>query len=111
MSATEAVKEISAGDRDALLQFAKTSKKPVVELRAPNGAFILGTLERLSGRADATACEVRKDGTLEPLWGGYTEVYWDDQQTEYEDDQRLWVDESGDVWKESELIAVPVSED
>jgi hypothetical protein len=44
---------------------------------SPNGSRIIGTLERLTARANAT--EFSETG--EPDYEGGTEVFWDDQET------------------------------
>lgn len=50
---------------------------------APNGSAILGTLEKLSGRAEVTQGGYTKnpDGTLEFEYQGGTEIFYDDQET------------------------------
>ncbi len=50
---------------------------------APNGSPILGTLEKLSGRAEITpgSYEKKPDGTLNYDHQGGTEIFYDDQET------------------------------
>jgi hypothetical protein len=46
------------------------------------GELAIGTVERLSGRAEFTP--LRSDGTTE--YSGWTEVWWDEQRTAHQDD-------------------------
>jgi hypothetical protein len=48
-----------------------------MRFKAPNGSPIIGTLERISGRADAE----HYSETGDPEYDGGTEVFWDDQET------------------------------
>lgn len=50
-------------------------------LLAPDGSEILGTLERLSGRAEISNFHRNADGSLDWDWGGGTEIFYDDQET------------------------------
>ena len=51
--------------------------------RAPNGKLIIGTLERLSGRANIVEGSFTRNenGTLTFEYEGYTEVFWEEQRT------------------------------
>lgn len=58
---------------------------------APNGSPILGTLEKLSGRAEITDGSYKKnpDGTLDFDYQGGTEMFYDDQETVLTDDPAI----------------------
>ena len=73
---------------------------------APTGSPILGTLERLSGRAEIVMDSYRReaDGRIESDFGGGSEIFYDDQRTEQRDGEDLFLDEDGREWKESELV-------
>jgi len=51
--------------------------------RAPNGKLIVGTLERLVGRANTVVGSFERDenGKLTFEYEGYTEVFWEEQRT------------------------------
>ncbi len=55
---------------------------------APNGSPILGTLERLSGRAEVSEDSWTKnqDGTVDFEYQGGTEIFYDDQETRQTND-------------------------
>jgi hypothetical protein len=85
-----------------------------VLLRAPmdgtfrEGARIIGTMEYVPGQAGATRFVVEENGDLTPEYKGCTEMDWDSQVTEQERGETLYVDEHGDIWRESELTLEPV---
>lgn len=70
------------------------------QLVSPNGTRVIGTLEHLTARANVNSWEVQEDGTLEPVWEGSTEVFWDGQMTVTRKvankDVTIVLDESGD---------------
>ncbi|MEX0684040.1 MAG: hypothetical protein WD472_11390 [Dehalococcoidia bacterium] len=66
---------------------------------SPNGTAIIGTLERLSGRAEAEEYEANG----EPCYSGSTEIFYDDQETVWLKGSRVYLDESGQEWLFSEL--------
>lgn len=72
---------------------------------APNGSQIIGTLERLAGRAEITADSFKRaaGGTIEHEWEGGTEIFYDDQRTVQRDGEDVYLAEDGTDWKESEL--------
>lgn len=73
---------------------------------APNGSQILGTLERLSGRAEVTANSYSKGEGGELLfdYDGGTEIFYDDQVTaEDERGKRLFLAEDGTEWPEDQI--------
>ena len=47
------------------------------------GELAIGTVERLSGRAEFTP--VQEDGTTE--YSGWTEIWWDEQKTVHQDNE------------------------
>lgn len=72
---------------------------------SPTGSQILGTLERLSGRAEIIADSYRGDPKtgVDFDWEGGTEIFYDDQETVTRDGQRVFLDEAGDSWAEDQL--------
>lgn len=78
------------------------------------GTLIEGTLESVPGTAqiDPDSFTRNEDGSLDFEYGGYTEIWWDDQETIYDKNgQALFVDEHGDTWPANEVILVPHKED
>jgi hypothetical protein len=75
-------------------------------LTAPDGTLILGTLERLSGRAEISGATRNPDGKYELDYSGGTEIFYDDQVTEMRDGQRVFLDEAGEEYLENELVLV-----
>jgi len=73
---------------------------------APNGSVILGTLERLSGRAEICqdSFTLTGKGTVDFEWEGGTEIFYDDQETVKLEGERLFLADDGTEWKESEII-------
>ena len=74
---------------------------------APNGSPIQGTLEQFQGRAEI----VDDSYTLDPVtglefeYGGYTEVFWDDQESVLDaNGERLFLASDGTAWPESKLV-------
>lgn len=79
-----------------------------MHLFAPNGSQIVGTLERITGRANATSYSE----TGEPEYDGETEVWWDEQETATNAaGQTIYVDEDGYQWTFDELTAAPEEDD
>ncbi|MGJ4953104.1 hypothetical protein [Bradyrhizobium sp. HKCCYLS20291] len=70
------------------------------EYVSPTGSPILGTLEKLTGRAEIMGIE--EDGT--PLYQGGTEIFYDDQVTARTDDGKMiFLDENGAEWTFDQL--------
>jgi hypothetical protein len=67
---------------------------------APNGARIVGTLERLSGVARIEGW----DEHGEPIYSGDTDIWWDEQRTEIRADEFVYVDAYGEEWLQSQLV-------
>jgi len=65
--------------------------------RAPNGKLIVGTFEKLFGRADIVAGSFTRDenGTLTFEYEGYTEVFWEEQRTARSNGRPIFLDEEG----------------
>jgi hypothetical protein len=78
------------------------------DLESPKGVRIIGTLDLVPGCAliqEGTAQNTGK-GRFDFEYEGETKVYWDDQKTQRRRGERLFVDENGDVWRESRLRLV-----
>lgn len=78
----------------------------MAKLFAPNGAEIIGTSETISGTARFINSNITQnaDGTYEFEWSGGTDIDWDSQTTDEDRGERLFVDDSGETWRESELV-------
>lgn len=76
---------------------------------SPTGSEIIGTLERLIGRAEISG--IQDDGT--PKYAGETEVFWDDQTSVLRDGKRVFLDEDGAEWTFDQLkpVAEPEPEE
>lgn len=74
---------------------------------SPTGAEILGTLERLTGRAEISGIE----DNGEPVYSGETEIFYDDQVTETKDGKMIFLDENGAEWTFDQLIPADEFED
>lgn len=81
-----------------------------VRLKTPQGQYIIGTLEQLQGCAFASTFEVLPDGSLSPEHEYETEIWWEAQETVKEDGVRICVDRDLGLWRETELIRVPVED-
>lgn len=81
-----------------------------VRLISPQGTPIRGTLEELSAVASAATWSVDRNGELEPLYDGETEVFWDSQMTVRRDDTLVVVDRYGQEYLASECTRVPVDD-
>ncbi|WP_396604853.1 hypothetical protein ACFLEY_22285 [Bradyrhizobium sp. YCK136] len=77
------------------------------EYVSPTGSPILGTLERLTGRAEITGIE--DDG--EPVYQGGTEIFYDDQVTATQDGKMIFLDENGAEWTFDQLTPADDSEE
>lgn len=82
----------------------------MARLFSPTDYEIVGTLEKLSGRANINEVLGKNpDGTYNLDYEGYTEVFWDDQKTvkrlneDTDKIERIFLDEMGDEWFESQL--------
>lgn len=73
------------------------------EYVSPNGDQILGTLEKLTGRAEITGIE--DDGT--PVYSGGTEIFYDDQVTVMRDGRMVFLCTEGDEWTFDQLKLAP----
>jgi hypothetical protein len=86
----------------------KPDQRRMVLLSA-EGTRIIGTLERLSGRAeivlDSFQANPRGGFTFE--YEGTTEVFWDGQETEVWDGERVFLDGEGNEFTENTLRLVP----
>ena len=78
-------------------------------LISPEGTRIIGTLERLTGRAEIVLDSFRANpqGGFTFEYEGTTEVFWDGQETEVRDDERVFLDEDGSEFTENTLRLVP----
>lgn len=79
------------------------------ELVAPNGVRIAGSLEHLTGTAQLAYLR-RPDREVEFDYSGETEVHWNDQEAIKlggREGEVLFVDEDGDTWRASQLVAAP----
>lgn len=70
---------------------------------SPKGSPIIGTLEKLLGRAEISNID---PATGTPEYSGSTEVFWDDQETVYRDDKIVYLDEAGEEWTFDQLTRV-----
>lgn len=73
---------------------------------APNGSEIVGTLERLSGRAEIApgSFSARDGGGVDFEWEGGTEIFYDDQETvTVENRWRMFLAEDGGEWPENQI--------
>lgn len=78
------------------------------EYVSPTGSPILGTLERLTGRAEISG--IADDGT--PQFMDETEVFWDDQRTAKTDDGKvIFLDANGAEWTFDQLTPADDSEE
>ena len=90
----------------------KTQTKPDqrrMALISPEGTRIIGTLERLSGRAEIVPDSFRANpqGGFTFEYEGTTEVFWDGQETEVRDGERVFLDEEGNEFTENTLRLIP----
>jgi len=78
-------------------------------LLSPEGTRIIGTLEKLSGRAEIVLDSFRANpqGGFTFEYEGTTEVFWDGQETEVWDGERVFLDEQGNEFTENTLRLVP----
>ena len=74
--------------------------------RALTGKLIIGTLERLSGRANTVEGSFTRNenGTLTFEYEGYTEVFWEEQRTARSNGRPIFLDEEGFQWEETQLL-------
>lgn len=68
---------------------------------SPNGSPIIGTLERLSGRAEISDIDPT---TGEPEYSGSTAIFYDDQETVRRDGKIVFLDDGGDEWTFDQLV-------
>jgi hypothetical protein len=74
--------------------------------KAPNGRSIVGTLERLAGRANTVDGSFERDenGKLAFEYEGCTEIFWDEQKTVRKHGAPVFLDEDGFQWEETEIL-------
>ena len=74
--------------------------------RAPTGKLIVGTFEKLFGRADIVEGSFTRNenGTLTFEYEGYTEVFWEEQRTVHRNGRPIFLDEEGFQWEETQLL-------
>ena len=74
--------------------------------RAPNGKLIVGTLEKLAGRANTVGGSFERDenGKLTFEYEGYTEVFWEEQKSVHKHGAPVFLDEDGFQWEETEIL-------
>lgn len=75
---------------------------------SPNGSPIIGTLERLSGRAEISGIDPT---TGEPEYSGGTAIFYDDQETVQRDGKIVFLDNGGDEWTFDQLALVDEAEE
>ena len=77
----------------------------MAKLFGPTGVAIRGTLDQVPGCAllDPESARRNDTGALEFEYEGETTIFWNDQTTQRRDGERLFVDESDNVWRESQL--------
>lgn len=94
------------GDQMARCLKARTEPQQKLFAFAPTGSEIIGTLERLSGRAGIVQGSYHRNDTggIRFDWEGGTEIFWDSVETETIDGARLFLDRDGGQWTEDELI-------
>lgn len=73
---------------------------------APNGSQIIGTLEKLSGRAEIVADTFERlpNGDLDFDWQGGMEIFYDDQETVVVHGNRVFLAEDGTEWPEAVVL-------
>ncbi|MBC6714768.1 hypothetical protein H9Q09_01030 [Aurantimonas sp. DM33-3] len=79
----------------------------MADFQSPTGSPIVGTMERLSGRANITGIDPE---TRVPEYAGGTDVFWDEAETVERDGEMVFLDEDGVSWVFSQLVMVPVEE-
>ncbi|TYO65469.1 hypothetical protein FXV83_16165 [Bradyrhizobium hipponense] len=77
------------------------------EYVSPTGSPILGTLEKLTGRAEIMGI----DDNGEPVYQGGTEIFYDDQVTATKDGKMIFLDENGAEWTFDQLQPVEAEDD
>jgi hypothetical protein len=79
-----------------------------IEYVSPTGSLIVGTLERLAGKALLSGINPE---TGEPNYDGETEIFWDDQCTVYRGNKMVFLDENGAEWTFDQLVPSPSPEE
>lgn len=69
---------------------------------SPTGSQILGTLERLSARAEIVDIDPK---TGEPEYQGSTTIFWGDERTVTRDGKTVFLDENGAEWTFDQLTS------
>jgi hypothetical protein len=75
--------------------------------RAPTGALILGTFERVDCRCEIHG--VNDDGT--PDYAGSSAMFWDETHPVERDGKPLFLDEKGEQWTFDQLVKEPIPND
>ena len=75
----------------------------MADFLSPTGSPIIGTLERLTGRAEISGIDPK---TGEPEYAGDTELFWDSQETVERDGKAIFLDEDGEEWTFDQLTMV-----
>lgn len=68
---------------------------------SPTGKLIVATADLIPGTAWITENSFTPGLNFE--YAGETEIHWDDQYVYEEGNERFFIDEEGDLWKESEI--------
>ena len=82
----------------------------MTQLKTKSGRDIVGTLEILQGCAKIESAERLADGSLQLVYDGTTDIWWDTQRTQREDEDtaipgdRMFVDAEGWLYPESEVV-------
>lgn len=113
--ARDIAQDIADQERSAQTMEAVAKRMSERNAVAPDGSRIAGTFERIHGCAEAVPGSWSRDktGRLAFEYDGHTEVYWNDQRTleHGQSRERLFVDESGEIWRESQLHLVDANGD
>ncbi len=82
----------------------------MTKLKTKTGKDVVGTLEILQGCAMIESAERLENGSLELVYDGNTDIWWDTQKTQREDEDsavpgdRMFVDDEGALYPESEIV-------
>ena len=76
------------------------------ELRTPNGTYIKGTLETITGVAMISIEGANPNGTFAYDYEGETDIDWNSQTTVENDKGTVFVDDDGDQWSGDQLVLV-----
>lgn len=76
----------------------------MAEFTSPTGSPIIGTLERLTARAEIIGID---PSTGVPEYAGGTEIFYDDQTTVKRDGKIVFLDADGEEWTFDQLVLDP----